>query len=203
MRRAKFATMTAAIALTAAVPQSAANAQAEPFLGQLTLMGFNFCPRGWAHANGQLLAISQNTALFSLLGTTYGGDGRTNFALPDLRGRVPISYGQGPGLSNYSQGQTGGQETVTLTVNQIPAHNHIATVNVARVNANTRSPVNANFARAAGATYEETTAPTGDTMNAGTVTIGNTGGSNPHENRMPYLAMNWCIALQGIFPSRN
>src|SRR5215475_4971153 len=101
----------------------------EPFLGQIMLVPYNFAPRGWAFCNGQLLSISQNTALFSLLGTTYGGNGQTTFALPDLRGRVPLSSGQGPGLSNYNLGQSGGQETVTLTGNQMPAHQHAINAN--------------------------------------------------------------------------
>ena len=109
-------------------------AQPEPFLGQLMLVGFTFCPRGWANANGQLLEISTNTALFSLLGTTYGGNGRTTFGLPDLRGRVPVHVGTGPGLSAYRQGQRSGQETVTLTAAEMPAHRH--TVNASNQIAN-------------------------------------------------------------------
>ncbi|MCB2067107.1 MAG: phage tail protein [Erythrobacter sp.] len=167
-------------------------------------MAFNFCPRNWAAANGQLLAIASNSALFSLLGTTYGGDGRTTFALPDMRSRVPIGDGQGPGLSNYVEGQRAGQETVTLTINELPSHTHAATVHVANINGNTRAATNANFATATGLTYDSAgTNGTADVMNAGTVVNGNTGGNQAHENRMPYVALNWCIALFGIFPSRN
>ena len=176
-------------------------------LGQMTLVGFNFCPRNYAAANGQLMSIAQNTALFSLLGTIYGGDGRTTFALPDLRGRVPISQGQGPGLQNYVMGQRAGVETVTLNTTQIPAHNHSPQIAVSRVNATTNNPINAYFARstvpAPGFVYEEGSNPTGDTMHAGTVVSQTIGGNLAHENRPPYLTMQWCIATQGIFPSRN
>ena len=166
---------------------------AEPFLGQLMCVGFNFAPRGWALCQGQLLQISTNTALFSLLGTMYGGDGRTTFGLPDLRGRVSLSFGQGPGLQNYDQGQAGGVETVTLITSQIPAHNHSVGCNGG--DANDASPANAFPA-----TGSYNTAPNA-TMNPNM--IGMTGGGQPHENREPFLVLNWIIALQGIFPSRN
>ncbi|MCB2067106.1 MAG: phage tail protein [Erythrobacter sp.] len=186
------------------MPSAPATAQAEPFIGQLGLFGTNFCPRGWASASGQIMSIAANNALFALIGTTYGGDGQTTFALPDLRGRAPLHMGQGPGLSNYVMGQVGGQESVTLTTSQIPSHSHTATVHVARINANTQSPTNANFARAAGTTYDDTNANgTADVMNAGTVTNAAAGGSQPHPNRMPYLTLQWCIAVEGIFPPRN
>src|SRR3984893_4324338 len=117
----------------------------EPFLGQIMLVGFNFAPQGWAFCNGQLLSISQNTALFSLLGTTYGGNGTTNFALPDLRGRAAVGFGQGPGLSNYDLGQSTGSEMVTLTVGQMPAHNHLVAANAATATAS--SPSGADLAQ--------------------------------------------------------
>jgi microcystin-dependent protein len=164
-----------------------------PFLGMIATFGFNFAPRGWAMCNGQILAIAQNTALFSLLGTTYGGNGQTTFALPDLRSRVPTHMGQGPGLSSYALGQTGGSESTTLTVNQMPAHTH--TVEAAST-FTSKNP--SNRYPAGGGAYGDT----GDTaMN--TTVVGTTGGSQPHENLQPYLTLNTCIALQGIFPSRN
>jgi len=166
----------------------------EPFIGQLMLVPYNFAPRGWAFCQGQLLPIAQNTALFSLLGTTYGGNGQTNFALPDLRGRVPISSGQGPGLSNYDLGQMGGNETVTLTTGQIPAHNHA--INANSGDANDGSPAN-SFPAGGGAYNSAANAAMNQAM-ASTV-----GGNQPHENRPPYLTLNWIIALEGIYPSRN
>jgi microcystin-dependent protein len=173
---------------------------AEPYLGQLMLVPFNFAPRGWAFCNGQILSIAQNTALFSLIGNFYGGDGITTFALPDLRSRVPIHMGEGVGLSSYTLAENGGVESVTLTVNQIPAHSH--GVNATANKGNKASPIGAYpAADAAGVTAEYNNgAPTGE-MNAGV--IATAGGSQPHENRQPFLVLNWVIALQGIFPSRN
>ncbi|OYP36007.1 phage tail protein [Rhodopirellula sp. MGV] len=178
----------------------------EPFLGEIRSFGFNFAPRGWAHCDGQLLPISQNTALFSLLGTIYGGDGRTTFALPDLRGRVGIHMGNGPGLPSYSIGNRGGAVEVTLNNAQIPSHSHTADVRcqsaVAAGHQNT--PVGATWATDAGssgATYS-TVAPN-ESMLEGTVQISSTGGSQGHQNMQPYLTTNWCIALVGLFPSRS
>ena len=165
----------------------------EPFLGEIRAFGFNFAPRGWAMCSGQILPIAQNTALFSLLGTTYGGNGQTTFALPDLRGRAPVHQGQGPGLSNKSLGEQAGQETHTLIVTEMPAHTHSQPASNAEQDTN--RPVNAVPAR--GGVY----AGSGD----GTFMDANTlaGGSQPHNNMQPYLALNYCIALEGIFPSRN
>lgn len=167
----------------------------EPFLGQLMLVPYNFVPKGWAACSGQLLSISTNTALFSLLGTTYGGDGRVTFGLPDLRGRAPISVGQGPGLSNYTLGELGGVESVTLTAQQMPQHNHLVGANAG--DANDTSPQN-SIPAGQGA-YQ--TGAANVTMNAGMVQTA--GGNQPHENRPPFLAMQWIIALEGIFPSRS
>ncbi len=206
MKIAKFATMAAVVALSASLPAAPAHAQSEPILGQLMPVGFNFCPRGWSGADGQLMAIAQNTALFSLYGTTYGGDGRTTFGLPDLRGRSPIHTGTGPGLSPYTLGSRGGAEQVTLNTLQIPSHNHVGEVHVSRTDATTRSPAGAYFARTDQNTlaYEENTPPqAGDTMNAGTVTTQNTGGNQPHYNLSPYLTLRWCVAMVGVYPSRN
>jgi microcystin-dependent protein len=168
----------------------------EPFLGEIRNFGFNFAPRGWATCQGQLLAISTNTALFSLLGTTYGGNGQTTFSLPDLRGRAPIGVGQGPGLTDRVQGEMGGVENVTLTAPQVAPHSHGVAASSA---AASKSPANAYPAfTAAGSSYG-TTADMA--MNPGMVTP-NSGGQ-PHENMQPDLGSNWCIALEGIFPSRN
>ena len=169
----------------------------EPFLGQISIFGFNFAPRGWAMCNGQILPIAQNTALFSLLGTTYGGNGQTTFALPDLRSRVPVHEGQGPGLSSYDLGQAGGTETVTLTVNELAAHSHPYTVDGAST-PTSKSP-SGNYSAAFGTTAYGST---GD-LEMGPDQTGNTGNSQPHNNIQPYLTLNFCIALEGIFPSRN
>jgi microcystin-dependent protein len=168
---------------------------ADPFLGEIILFGGNFAPSGWAFCNGQLLSISQNTALFSLLGTTYGGDGMSTFALPNLQGRAPIHAGQGPGLSPYLQGQSGGTESVTLDQRTMPAHSHAARgVNAA---ATATSPTN-NAVGVKSALY---VAP--DSATAACKSLASAGGGQPHNNLQPYLALNYIIALQGIFPSRS
>jgi microcystin-dependent protein len=170
----------------------------EPFLGQIQAFGFNFAPRGWALCNGQLMSIAQNTALFSLLGTTFGGDGVTTFGLPDLRSRVGIHMGQGPGLSPYVIGEISGTENVTLNVAQMPQHSH--SVMATSGSATTGRPAGAVPARDSSNAYDA--APDGQTtMNAGM--IGPSGQSLPHQNLQPFLVLNFCIALQGIFPSRN
>jgi microcystin-dependent protein len=162
-----------------------------PFIGSITLFAGNFAPRGWAFCNGQLLPINQNTALFSLLGTTYGGNGMTTFALPDLRGRVPTHAGQGPGLSPYTLGESAGSESVTLTAAQMPAHNHAQPATNAEQG--TSRPGNAVPAKGgvyAGASDGSAMAPSSAA-----------GGGLPHDNRAPYLALNFIIALQGIYPA--
>ncbi len=178
----------------------------EPFIGQIMMVGFNFAPRGWAMCAGQLLPISQNTALFSLLGTTYGGDGRTTFALPDLRGRCALGMGQGPGLQPYVQGQAGGQENVTLLQPQMPQHTHGLAANSS--NGTESDPSGALLANAQ-VPIDRSTTVNGNTYLQGTPNtamspqaIGLAGGNQPHENMQPYLAMNYIIALEGIFPSR-
>jgi microcystin-dependent protein len=163
----------------------------EPFLSEIKIISFNFPPKGWAFCNGQLLPINQNQALFSLLGTTYGGNGQTTFALPDLRGKVPIHFGNG-----FILGQTGGETAHTLNINEMPSHLHFASASGAAPNAT--SP-QANFWSAPGA--EIYAAAPDNTMRAGTVA--NVGGSQPHDNMSPYLVLNFIIALIGIFPSRN
>lgn len=175
----------------------------EPFLGQIAIYGFNFAPRGWAMCNGQILPIAQNTALFSLLGTTYGGNGQTTFALPNLQSRVPIHFGQGPGLSSYDLGQAAGTESDTLTVNQLPSHNH--PVNCAQGAPTTAKPAGnllANLSIDPPPTTANIYAPTATNTMLPTM-IGLTGGNQPFGILQPYLALNFCIALEGIFPSRN
>ena len=175
----------------------------EPYLGEIRSIAIPYAPRGWAFCNGQLMTVNSNQALFSLLGTTYGGDGRTTFALPDLRGRVPVGIGQLAGGSNYVLGQRGGQESVTLTQDQLGAHTH---------------PVTGTIQAAAG---NDDAAPSGDYPGGGNIAMYGTGskgpamgaitpgttaaqgGSQPHDNRMPYLATNYVIAIQGIYPSRS
>ncbi len=172
----------------------------EPFLGMIMIVPYNFSPRGWAFCNGQILPIAQNTALFSLLGTTFGGNGQTTFALPDLRGRVPNSSGQGPGLSSYDLGQVGGTENETITINQMPGHNHVVQVGCNTEDSTTTNP-SAAYAGNATANMYNAAATSGAFMANPTVSI--TGGSQPISLLQPYLTLNFCIALEGIFPSRN
>jgi len=169
----------------------------DQYLGEIRMFGFNFAPQGWAFCNGQILPISQNTALFSLLGTTYGGNGTSTFGLPNLQGRVAIHQGQGLGLSPYDLGQVGGTETVTLTQNQMPQHNH--SVNASSAPGTGGRPGGAVLARAPDDVYAASS--DGTTMLANMV--GTAGGSQPHSNIQPYVVVTFCIALQGIFPSRN
>lgn len=171
----------------------------DPFLGQISLLAFNYAPKGWAQCNGQIMSISQNTALFSLLGTVYGGDGVTTFALPDLRGRVAINQGQGPGLSTYLIGQAAGVETVTLNTTELPAHAHPAQLHASNAGVNQEEPQN----HLPGETAIYTDGAANQIMNAASVTVGPTGGNQPHENRQPLITLNYCIALNGIYPSRS
>ena len=173
---------------------------AEPFIGQIITAGFNFAPQGYATCDGQLLSIAQNTALFSLLGTTYGGNGTTTFALPDLRGRVPMHQGQGSGLTNRTMGEMSGSESHTLISNEMPQHSHA--VNVSSAAANNRSPANNYLAmESQNRTSTYTSNAPNATLNTSSVAIA--GGGQPHNNMQPYLVINFCIALEGIFPSRN
>jgi microcystin-dependent protein len=167
----------------------------QQFLGQIQQFGFIFAPRGWAFCNGQLMSIAQNTALFSLLGTMYGGDGVTTFAVPDMRGRIPLHFGQGPGLSNYTQGEASGTESITLLSTQMPVHNHL-------INASSGAKLNnVPAANNLGGADIYTNATLDSVMEV--PTIGPTGSNQPHENRQPILVINWCIAVEGIYPSRN
>lgn len=191
-----------AFASFAAIPQPV-KAQSDPLLGQMMLFGGNFCPRGWATTNGQLLAINSNQALFSLLGTMYGGDGRTTFGLPDLRGRAPISVGQGPGLPNYTQGQKGGSETFTLTLNQLPSHTHTGTMRASTQTGNSANPNNNVLAVNPGGDQMYHVDASTNNMAADSLAINNTGGSQAVNKLSPFTTLQWCIALQGVFPSRN
>ena len=176
----------------------------DEYIGMIKIFAGNFAPKNWALCNGQLLSIAQNTALFSLLGTTYGGDGRVTFALPDLRGRLPVSAGQGPGLSSYTQGEVTGSETASLTVNQLPPHNHTVVETVhASGRAGSDSPSGAVPATSAAPDYAS--APDATTLNGGMVTtqLGTAGGSQPVPLVQPLLCVNFIICLYGIFPSRN
>jgi microcystin-dependent protein len=178
------------------------------YIGTIMMVGFNFAPQGWALCNGQLLAISQNTALFSLLGTTYGGNGTTNFALPDLQGRVPIHMGNGNGLSPYVIGQNGGAEGVTLLATQLPQHLHPVATPCSTANGTTNNPANAYPAMGIADSRPVVNAPTYATAATAGQTMaqfntGNTGNNLPHPNIQPYLTVNFIIALQGLFPSRS
>lgn len=176
----------------------------EPFIGQIQMFGGNFAPRGWAFCDGTLLPIAQNPALFSILGTIYGGDGRTTFGLPDLRGRAAMHAGNGPGLTDKRLGQKSGSETNTLGVNNLPPHSHIATTNCQTGTGNANSAAGNVWSTDLGnqsATYSNAT-PDG-TMRDGAVTVQNTGNGQPVNNMQPYQVVNYIIALTGLFPSRN
>ena len=172
----------------------------DPFIGEIAMVGFNFAPRGWAFCDGQLLAIASNQALFSLLGTTYGGDGRTTFGLPDLRGRFPMHEGTGPGLSSKSLGQKGGVENVVMTANQMPSHNHALSGQSS--NGTSDLPTGHMVARDPAGTpgYGDGAA---NVVGMHGSSIGNVGGNQQQTNVPPFLVINFIIALQGLFPSRN
>jgi len=188
-----------------------------PFIGMIILVPYNFAPKGWALCAGQVMPIAQNTALFSLLGTTYGGDGMTTFALPDLRGRLPLGAGSGPGLTPRTLGEVAGQENVMLTTGELPAHTHAITLNNLAATAhaknaagNSQTPMgNVPAAEASGVTATYSNASPDATMApgaisvTGTATAAPTGSGAPVSVLNPYLTFNYCIALQGIFPSRN
>ncbi|CAN5889567.1 tail fiber protein [soil metagenome] len=177
-----------------------AAAQAEPFLGQIMCAGFNFTPRGWAPLNGQIISIAENTALFALLGTTYGGDGRTTFALPDMRGRTVIHNGTGPGLTPRNLGETGGTETTTLAIANLPPHTHSFAPLGSNNDASSVSPAG-KVASAKARTTLYTDPANIVAMTAGTTSA--TGSGVPVNNMQPYLTMNCFMALQGIFPARD
>lgn len=166
----------------------------DPYLSEIRIMSFNYAPKGWAQCNGQLLPINQNQALFSLLGTTYGGNGQTTFALPNLRGRVPIHVGSG-----HTLGESAGSSSVTVNTSQLPQHQH--TLQASASQATTEVANNGMMTATSKAAFVYSSPQNLVAMDP--TAIGNTGGSQPHENRQPFLTLNFCIALQGIFPSRN
>jgi microcystin-dependent protein len=170
----------------------------DPFVAEIRIFGFNFAPKGWAFCDGQLMPISQNTALFSLLGTTYGGDGKSTFALPNLQGSVPLHPGQGPGLSLYDLGQSGGSDSVTLLESEVPAHSH--DLNASASEAIATSPEGQLFAVGQGvAEY----APPGSAVTLAPQMVTPAGGNQPHNNIQPSLTLSFCIALQGVYPPRS
>jgi microcystin-dependent protein len=172
---------------------------ADPFVAEVRIFPFNFAPMGWALCDGQLLPLSQNTALFSLLGTTYGGNGKSNFALPDFQGNAPMHPGQGPGLSLHDLGEIGGSDTVTLLESEIPSHQHALRADaIDQADTNTPNP-NASYAQSAGGTLYQTTSNSHLSPNA----LAPSGGDLPHNNLQPYLTLNFNIALQGVFPPRT
>lgn len=173
----------------------------DPFVAEIRIFPFNFAPKGWAFCDGQILPLSQNTALFSLLGTTYGGDGKSNFALPNMQGNAPMHPGQGPGLSLHDLGETGGSDTVSLLESEIPSHSHalLAAPNPALVA--TPGPT-VTLARSR--TVTAYIAPSGQSLvNMSDQTLAPAGGDQPHNNMQPYLTLNFCIALQGVYPPRT
>ena len=210
-----------ALAVAVGAPSAPAKADSDPFLGDVMIVGFTFCPRGWAKADGQLLPINLNQSLYSLLGTQFGGDGRTTFALPDLRGRYIVNEGQAPGTSNYAIGQKSGTETVTMNQTQMAAHNHaIVQLPTADVKASTAAPNSSSPSGKALATFpaghpagqniyatdQTTAAPMGANsvnLTINSVSVGRQGGNLPQDNMQPSLALTVCVALQGVFPPRN
>ena len=195
MRRSLLLFFAAAVLFTVS---PAAQAQVNPFVGQIQIVAFNFAPTGWAECNGQILPISQNTALFSLLGTFYGGDGKSTFALPDLRGRVPIGAGQGPGLTERDLGEAGGEEQVTLTIAEMPAHTHPISGDSGIGNASTPA---GNIWAAQSRLAIDSSAAVNAPMNGNSVSVA--GGNLPHDNHAPYLTLNYIIALEGVYPPRS
>jgi microcystin-dependent protein len=174
---------------------------ADPFVAEIRIFPWSFAPRGWALCNGQLLPISQNTALFSLLGTFYGGDGKSTFALPNLQGAAPMHIGQGPGLTPRDIGESGGTDTVTLIQSEIPVHTHTLQANAAAADLQSPGP-NRVLARSGGGNaYQSNTSA--NLVQLAPVTLAPSGQSLPHNNLMPYLTLSFCIALQGVFPARH
>ncbi|AZA52345.1 phage tail protein [Chryseobacterium sp. G0201] len=192
-------TLACALLISCAFTPTLKAQASEPFLGQIAFVPYNFVPKNWAACNGQLLPISQNQALFALLGTQYGGNGTTNFALPDMRGRMLVHEGQAPGgPTNYTMGQTGGSESVTLLVTQMPTHSH--TVNAVTAEGNQNTPSNTLPADTKTLDKEYSDAAANTTMKS--TMVNPSGGNQPHENRPPFLTLKCIISLQGVFPSQ-
>ena len=176
----------------------------DPFVAEIRIFPFNFAPKGWAFCDGQILPLSQNTALFSLLGTTYGGDGKSNFALPNLQGNAPMHPGQGPGLSLHDLGETGGSDTVSLLESEIPAHTHSPNcIDGPRLGGQVGLPNGALLAKTGGAPANSYTANLAGLQPMNGSMIAPAGGDQPHNNMQPYLTLNFCIALQGVYPPRT
>jgi microcystin-dependent protein len=173
----------------------------DPFVAEIRIYPFNFAPKGWAFCDGQILPISQNTALFSLLGTTYGGDGKSNFALPNMQGNAPMHPGQGPGLSLHDLGETGGSDTVSLLESEIPSHSHA--VNAMAAVGNRTTPAANSLSRVTGSTPFVPASPAPPIVAMAANAIAPAGGDQAHNNMQPYLTLNFCIALQGVFPPRG
>nr|WP_298929409.1 tail fiber protein [uncultured Erythrobacter sp.] len=198
--------LTAAMAIAGATVSMSAPAQAQAgtqYIGQVSAFGGNYCPREWADASGQLLPISSNTALFAVIGTIYGGDGRTTLGLPDLRGRRPISQGNAPGIGTYPIGGRGGTTSFTLNLTNLPSHTHTGTLAASPADADTNQPVRNSFARSTGTNAYLDGNPAINNMHPDTVRI-NSAGNNVAVNKVsPYQTVRWCIAITGIFPSRS
>ncbi|HKV40301.1 MAG TPA: tail fiber protein [Blastocatellia bacterium] len=173
----------------------------DPFVAEIRIFPFNFPPKGWAFCDGQILPLSQNTALFSLLGTTYGGDGKSNFALPNMQGNTPMHPGQGPGLSLHDLGETGGSDTVSLLESEIPSHSH--TMMASSSNGNRPTPAGTTLAKALNATPYLADNPLPPIVQFSDNAVAPAGGDQPHNNLQPYLTLNFCIALQGVYPPRT
>jgi microcystin-dependent protein len=173
----------------------------DPFVAEIRIFPFNFAPKGWAFCDGQILPLSQNTALFSLLGTTYGGDGKSNFALPNMQGNAPMHPGQGPGLSLHDLGETGGSETVSLLESEIPAHSHAMMAQNQAANLDAPGS-DRTYSRSSGGFAYKTT-PVTTVVQMSDSMIAPAGGDQPHNNMQPYLTLNFCIALQGVYPPRT
>lgn len=200
MKKSLVAATMLTLGLGVSVP---AHAAPEPFIGQIQPMANNFCPRGFTQASGQILQIATNTALFSLVGTTYGGDGITTFGLPNLNGRMPVHFGQGPGLPNYELGQVGGSTTVQLTTANLPAHTHSARLRASSAAGNSNQPTRNSLAAAPTGADIYSTATPSVLMSPGNINVLPTGQGQAFFNVMPSIVIRYCIALQGIYPSRN
>ena len=190
--------MVSSLAIAAVLGPAPASAGIDDYIGEVSMVGYNFCPRNTLSAEGQLLSINQYQALFALYGTNFGGDGRTTFALPDLRGRIPIGLMNG----NNNPGQMGGSEQVSLTISNLPPHNHDPRVAVAAVPATSANPINSSFAEATFNAYSPQT-PGADRMHSGTIVSQNVGQGMPFNNMQPYLSVRFCVTTNGLFPSRN